>query len=216
MLGLLVPVALLLSALIGVLLFVSDGGRTFDPVAIDQRLLSLGSDWRSTGATASAEATDASTEPTSSDAVSAAPNRTRSAGAPIERSASGETRPESRVESRVESPGAIHPQSEAPRARPTVERIGTVAFQPISEISGLVRSQRYPDTWWVHNDSGDEARLFAIDDRGDVIIPPWLRDRDFHGETPVAGASPWVGHRVALAANYDWEDLALEIGRAHV
>ena len=36
----------------------------------------------------------------------------------------------------------------------------------IREASGIVASRKQPGIWWVHNDSGDDARLFAIDDRG--------------------------------------------------
>ncbi len=46
---------------------------------------------------------------------------------------------------------------------PLLERLGTVAYEPIDELSGIVKSRTYPDVYWVHNDSGDEARIFAVD-----------------------------------------------------
>ena len=38
---------------------------------------------------------------------------------------------------------------------------GTVASAEIREASGLVASRRHPGVLWVHNDSGDTARIFA-------------------------------------------------------
>ena len=43
-----------------------------------------------------------------------------------------------------------------------LERVGTLAYEPIKEASGLVRSRRYPDVFWVHNDSGNPPALFAV------------------------------------------------------
>ncbi len=38
----------------------------------------------------------------------------------------------------------------------------------ITESSGLAKSHHVPGCFWTHNDSGDSARLFAFDERGDV------------------------------------------------
>jgi hypothetical protein len=83
------------------------------------------------------------------------------------------------------------------------EKIARVEHAPISEMSGIVKSATYEDVWWVHNDSGDEARLFAIDSEGKVIQPTWLK-----GE--------WKGHQVLGAFNVDWEDLAISDGRIYI
>jgi len=55
----------------------------------------------------------------------------------------------------------------------TLERIGRVEHPPIDEMSGIVRSRWQENVWWVHNDSGDEPRLFAIDSTGTVHVAPW-------------------------------------------
>ncbi len=39
----------------------------------------------------------------------------------------------------------------------------------LAEISGIARSLQRPEIYWVHNDSGDTARLFALDDSGHVV-----------------------------------------------
>src|SRR5690606_7843244 len=41
---------------------------------------------------------------------------------------------------------------------------GKVASQAISEVSGVVASATNPQLLWAHNDSGDEARLFLLND----------------------------------------------------
>ncbi|HLT39854.1 MAG TPA: hypothetical protein VK034_26420, partial [Enhygromyxa sp.] len=77
---------------------------------------------------------------------------------------------------------------------PTVEpaqTLGTVSSPEIDETSGMVRS-RTQELLWVHNDSGDSARLFAISLDGSALA-----------ELELAGAG-------AL----DWEDLALGPGPA--
>lgn len=40
---------------------------------------------------------------------------------------------------------------------------GEITHSELNELSGIVASNRYPGHYWVHNDSGDRARLFLID-----------------------------------------------------
>jgi hypothetical protein len=60
----------------------------------------------------------------------------------------------------------------------------------IDESSGIVKSRRYPDkdVFWTHNDSGDTARIFAIDSTGKLL------------------------REVAIphAENVDWEELTMD------
>ena len=56
----------------------------------------------------------------------------------------------------------------------------------IDEASGIAESLRYPDHFWVHNDSGDEARLFLINRQGQTVVNLILQG---------------ITHR-------DWEDIA--------
>lgn len=96
-----------------------------------------------------------------------------------------------------------------------VQRIGTVAHEPLTEISGIVKSATYPDVWWVHNDSGHAARLFAVDAEGQVIVPEGLQRR-FRGEKARRGREPWPGLSIEDASNADWEDIALADGRLYI
>lgn len=40
---------------------------------------------------------------------------------------------------------------------------GKIEYDAINEASGIVESVLYPRHYWVHNDSGDEARIFLVD-----------------------------------------------------
>ncbi|MDH3591420.1 MAG: hypothetical protein OER88_06055 [Planctomycetota bacterium] len=96
---------------------------------------------------------------------------------------------------------------------------GRIVHEPVDETSGIVRSPTYPGVFWVHNDSGDEPRLFAIDATGKALLPDFLKDR-FHvgttGEAKEAGKKLWPGLKLLLAANIDWEDIALADGKLYV
>lgn len=46
---------------------------------------------------------------------------------------------------------------------------GRLEHGELDELSGLVASRRQPGVLWVHNDSGDRPRIFAIDVRGRLL-----------------------------------------------
>lgn len=45
-------------------------------------------------------------------------------------------------------------------------QVGTVQYNSIDEASGLAASRKNPDVFWIHNDSGDSARIFALNSQG--------------------------------------------------
>ena len=67
----------------------------------------------------------------------------------------------------------------------------------IDETSGIAKSRLWQDVFWVHNDSGDEPRIFAINSLGKVIIPEWEKGK-------------YQGIHIAGAANVDWEDICTD------
>jgi hypothetical protein len=67
---------------------------------------------------------------------------------------------------------------------------GKVANDEITELSGIVSSRRTNGVWWVNNDSGDSARLFAVGNNGRSL-----------GAFHLAGASAT-----------DWEDIGVGPG----
>lgn len=66
-------------------------------------------------------------------------------------------------------------------------RAETVTDDALREVSGLAESRRRPGWYWVHNDSGDSARVFAVDGAGRTRL-----------ELALEGARA-----------VDWEDLAV-------
>lgn len=75
---------------------------------------------------------------------------------------------------------------------------GTLDNPALVEVSGLAGSINNPGYLWVHNDSGDKARLFLLDKQGKHKATVWL----------------------ANATNRDWEDIAVgpgpEEGKSYV
>ncbi len=65
-----------------------------------------------------------------------------------------------------------------------------VASAAIQEASGIAASQNHAGVFWVHNDSGDSARIFAVSRTG-------------------ADLGTW---RVPNASALDWEDIAIGPG----
>lgn len=63
----------------------------------------------------------------------------------------------------------------------------SVSSSSVSESSGLVQSRRYPGFWWTHNDSGDQAAIYA--------------------HNPRTGA--FMRSRVEGARATDWEDMGI-------
>lgn len=86
-----------------------------------------------------------------------------------------------------------------------VEPVGRLSHPALSEVSGIVRSER-GDFYWVHNDSGDSARIFALDPHGTPIRPPYM-DGSVHD---------WSGHVIDNAWHFDWEDIALADGTLYI
>ncbi len=88
----------------------------------------------------------------------------------------------------------------APPAQQSPKKLtpfGKVTHPPIEEMSGIIKSHRYPDAYWVFNDSGDTARIFAIHAKGEVIVPKWMKEE----------GKVYPGIPVELAANHDWEEI---------
>ena len=64
--------------------------------------------------------------------------------------------------------------------------VGRIESNDVSESSGVAASRCQTDVYWTHNDSGDDAYIFAFSSKGKDL-------------------GTW---RVANARNLDWEDMA--------
>ncbi|MEC7945934.1 MAG: hypothetical protein VX265_00120 [Myxococcota bacterium] len=82
--------------------------------------------------------------------------------------------------------GCANDAIEACEGFDAAQPVGSVSIDALTEASGLVASAQHPGVLWTHNDSGDTARLFAIDESGAAV-----------GSLTLAGAIP-----------EDWEDIA--------
>lgn len=67
------------------------------------------------------------------------------------------------------------------------EIVGTIKTDEITESSGLVASRCQPNVFWTHNDSGDGAFIFALNDAGEKLGT----------------------FKVENAKNRDWEDIGI-------
>lgn len=92
-----------------------------------------------------------------------------------------------------------------------LQRAGRVEHPPVDEMSGIVKSPWQDNVWWVHNDSGDEPRIFAIDSTGSVHAAPWHADDYAVGAAADSSDEPlWPGVQLGAAAHIDYEDIAVE------
>lgn len=82
-----------------------------------------------------------------------------------------------------------------PALQAKISPISIVESKMIDEMSGIAKSRKYPDTYWVHNDSGDSARIFAIHKNGKLIQPNQLN---------------YEGIKLEGSTNFDWEDIAID------
>ena len=82
-------------------------------------------------------------------------------------SAAAPAPPEIPVGLGVGAGGTRAPPSQPGPPRPVA--VGRIESVELNEISGIVESRRSPGVFFVHNDSGDSARLFAIDRAGSTL-----------------------------------------------
>lgn len=94
-------------------------------------------------------------------------------------------------------------------AAPVVREVAIVGSPLVDEMSGLAKSRRFDNVYWAHNDSGDKPRLFPLTAEGRMIFPQWLAG-EFYGDEPEAGKKRWPGLEIGVAANIDWEDIAVD------
>lgn len=85
----------------------------------------------------------------------------------------------------------------------------------IDEASGLAESLRYPGHFWIHNDSGDEARLFLVNTQGRTVVTLSLKGithRDWEDIATGPGAQPgesyiYVGEIGDNKAQHDYKNI---------
>ena len=76
-------------------------------------------------------------------------------------------------------------------ARPV--RVGTINDARVDEISGMVPITGRPDYFWIHNDSKDAARLFAVRKDGALVAEvglPGASNTDYEDIATGPGSDP--------------------------
>ncbi len=71
------------------------------------------------------------------------------------------------------------------------QQIGKIVDPAIAEVSGITASRTAANVWWVHNDGGGAARIYAISSQGKLL----------------------AAFDVTGAQNRDWEDIGSGPGR---
>ncbi|MCZ4496010.1 MAG: hypothetical protein JWM25_593, partial [Thermoleophilia bacterium] len=82
-------------------------------------------------------------------------------------------------------------------------KVGQVHDRRLLEISGAAGSAASPDILWVHNDSGDSARVFALTHLGDVVA-----EIELAGVATIDAEDIAVGPGPRSAGNAAWLYLA--------
>lgn len=91
----------------------------------------------------------------------------------------------------------------------TLQQVGRTTHPPLEEISGLAKSASNENLWWVHNDSGDEPRIFAVDSTGAIRAHPLQRKQYAMDVGADSSEKPiWPGVGLGAAAHTDYEDIA--------
>jgi len=106
------------------------------------------------------------------------------------------------AQSFITSPFVLHAEINVvkvslPDVEPTVlDPYARLSFKSINECSGLIKSRKWENVFWTHNDSGNSARIFAVTKKGEIIKPEEeQRSR---------------GIKIENARNIDWEDIATD------
>ena len=94
-----------------------------------------------------------------------------------------------------------------------LEPYASIAHPEVDEASGIVQSDANPNLLWVHNDSGDRSRIFAITVDGQVIVPDGSTEVN---TVPKVGERLYQGVAVNGATLIDWEDVTCHADRLYI
>lgn len=101
----------------------------------------------------------------------------------------------------------LAPLADAQQKGAKLTPVAVIPHPSLTEASGMVQSGYNSDIFWVHNDSGDIPRLFAITMDGQVVVPYWKAAKGSVGHAPGEGETLYPGLLIKRAALNDWEDI---------
>lgn len=103
-----------------------------------------------------------------------------------------------------------------PKLGKALQPIARVSHPEANEISGLVQSRIDPERLWIHNDSGDWPRLFALTAAAEVMLPETAAQGKLVAHPPQPEETLYRGIAVDNARLVDWEDIACHGDRLYI
>lgn len=100
-----------------------------------------------------------------------------------------------------------------PRIGRALEPEFRLTHPEVDEASGLTQSRTDPNVLWLHNDSGDRPRIFAITPAGDMLLPAEQANTGMVTAVPGPGQTLYPGIAVSQASLVDWEEIAADGNR---
>lgn len=94
-------------------------------------------------------------------------------------------------------------------------QLAILAGEAIDESSGIACSRRTPGVFWTHNDSGDDARIYAIDIRGRDLGSCLLSGVDAYDWEDIASFT-WKGNSYLLIGDTGNNGLAAAVQMLHL
>jgi hypothetical protein len=105
-----------------------------------------------------------------------------------------------------------------PKLGGKLQAVASIAHPLVAEASGLVQSATNPEILWLHNDSGDVPRIFAMNAQGEVIVAQTHQAQAVVtvARPPEPGQRLYQGISVGKASLRDWEDIAVHGDRLYI
>jgi hypothetical protein len=79
-----------------------------------------------------------------------------------------------------------------------------VKHKDVDEQSAIIKSLTYENVYWVCNDSGDKPFVFPLTEKGEMIVPDFMKKR-YSGDK----IDDYPGIKIKNASLMDWEALAV-------
>ncbi len=125
---------------------------------------------------------------------------TRTTGDPVQHAAAPTPAPDtSSARTLIDDADASAAENDGALAQPCPKVaagvvVAKVAHKKLDEISGLAVSRSQDGVLWVHNDSGDDARIFAVDTQGALLLEVALKGAEAEDYEDIAiGPGPEPG-----------------------
>ncbi len=83
-------------------------------------------------------------------------------------------------------------------------KIVEIKHKDIDEQSAIIKSQTYDNVYWLCNDSGDKPFIFPVTEKGEMIVPDFMKKR-YLGKK----LDDYPGIKIKNSSLIDWEAMAV-------